>query len=267
MPEPEKLLVACESALAERVLWSIARDLGRENSFVIHTMQGSLSPPLIYAEAPIAGKPKLDIANELKKQARRNAYAKVIVVFDLEFGSPLQHAPERSTYADFWLAPAVPNIEAWVLSDPQLFELYISSGDSSLPPSFDEYISDARFHFMNQKEKNRLTTHKMLGNYSASRAAMFSPSLRSFIRMGEMDNDDLPRQLDVELPRELLSNLVLEYYPPQKPLYKSLDGSVLTGCAMAEEIARGSEIGRKYASDLLRVCRDLLARQAQNSGA
>jgi hypothetical protein len=61
--------------------------------------------------------------------------------------------------------------------------------------------------------------------------------------------------------------LVLEYYPAEAPIYRALDGSVYTGRDMANEISEGTPIGRKYSSDLLRACRDLLARQAQNARA
>jgi hypothetical protein len=61
---------------------------------------------------------------------------------------------------------------------------------------------------------------------------------------------------------QLFINLLSEF-PPDKVIFRPLDHSQgYSGQQMIEELANGSLIAQEYASSLLRVCRDLLARQA-----
>lgn len=163
--------------------------------------------------------------------------------------------------------PAVPNIESWILSDPKVFASFSNMPLSDNEKKFQDYIADTGFRFLNQREKARLASRATLKSYDALRAAMLSPSLRWFINVTDNNNENPRGTINFDINKALLSNLVLEYFPQEQPIFRTLDGAVYTGYRMSQEIAAGSEIGRKYSSDLLRVCRDLLARQAQKSVA
>ncbi len=60
----------------------------------------------------------------------------------------------------------------------------------------------------------------------------------------------------------VMADLVAESYPADKPIYTTANGDRYTGEEMRAHILAGSEIGKHYASSILRVTRDLLTRQA-----
>jgi hypothetical protein len=259
-------LIVCEGKTDERVLQAVVHGLGRENSTTIRSLGRPLSPSWLYRKFPQLDDNRVPhVTTELKKEAKRNSYDRVIVVFDLEFGSPLQPAPERSTFDGLWLVPAVPNVESWILSDQKVFASYSKIAEFEADEKFHHYLSDSGFHFINQRDKARLMSKGSLRDYDVFRAAMLSPSLRWFINITDIGTEGHYSGIEFHMNGVLLSNLVLEYFPRDMPIYKTLDGSVYTGYQMSQEISAGSEIGRKYSSDLLRVCRDLLARQAQKT--
>jgi hypothetical protein len=104
-----------------------------------------------------------------------------------------------------------------------------------------------------------------VATYDPHRAAMLSPSLRSFLKLLDTVHRRSSAEFELNLPTAIITNLILEYYPPDQQIYRALDGSILTGQEMAREVQAGTELGRKYSIDILRVCRDLLARQAQRT--
>ena len=61
--------------------------------------------------------------------------------------------------------------------------------------------------------------------------------------------------------RKLMASLVREC-PPHLVIWHSSDGA-LTSEQMVKEIEDGTELGRQYAGDILRVCRDLLKRKSE----
>jgi hypothetical protein len=156
-------------------------------------------------------------------------------------------------------------VESWLLADPHVYELISSDERYSIHQPFEAYVVDNAFHFFNSKVIAALSRKKVEATYDPNRAAMLSPSLRSFCKTIDHVRGIASHDFEFALPGAVLANLVLEYYPPELPLYRALDGSIYTGRDMAREIGEGTSIGRKYSSDLLRVCRDLLARQAQKS--
>lgn len=101
-------------------------------------------------------------------------------------------------------------------------------------------------------------------------ASSRSPSLRLFLQ-GMRDfletpispaTDAYSRSMD----RDIFSNLISEIGAPETIIYRTLDGSNVTVAEMIRSMREGSELGRQYASDLLRVARDLLARKAEREG-
>jgi hypothetical protein len=95
MPEKRQSLIVCEDKTDERILQTVIHSLGREGSTSIRSLGRPLSPPSLYRKFPQLDEHNSHITTDLRKEAKRNAYDKVVVVFDLEFGSPLQPAPER----------------------------------------------------------------------------------------------------------------------------------------------------------------------------
>ena len=73
---------------------------------------------------------------------------------------------------------------------------------------------------------------------------------------------DQPSNHAGQLNREVLRNLISEIYPSEKTLFRSASGETISAERMMQEVTDGSDLGREYSSDILRVARDLLARQA-----
>lgn len=267
MSELINTMVICGEYADERILNMIIHDLGRKPTTQIYLVNRSTAPEA-YSRRTVKQNGERgsylseEVAHLLK--GTKGFASRVAIVFDLKFGSPSQPAPDHSMYGEWLLVPAVPNVEAWVLSDPVTYSNYHTNDSTGQHKSFEAYIADVGLHFFNQKQKIRLSTKRISQEYSVFRAAMLSPSLRWFIKATDPSPATAGSNIAFDLNKALLSNLVQEYYPLSHVLYKALDGSTYTGLQMAEEIRVGSEIGRKYTSDLLRVCRDLLARQASN---
>ena len=68
------------------------------------------------------------------------------------------------------------------------------------------------------------------------------------------------------LNRDIIANLMAEVSQPDTPVFRAADGATYTAEQMIRHIREGSPIGQQYASDLLRVSRDMLARQAKRAG-
>ncbi len=66
---------------------------------------------------------------------------------------------------------------------------------------------------------------------------------------------------DPTLSRDTIATLLREL-PPEHVAWRTEAQTSFTSRELAAEVEGGSDLGRQYGSDLLRVCRDLLARKA-----
>ena len=262
MPSDD-ILIACESETDSRLLQMILRAVSRDENITFLAVGQDLSPHMLFSPYAQPKGIRGGILGQLSRKAK--TYRATIVVFDLKFGSPIQPAPYAARLSGLWLAPAVPSIESWLLADPSVFAEMSRDMREQVRETFDSYVVNNDHHFFNRKFLTALARRKIFSSYDPNRAAMLSPSLRSFFRIVDRARGGLSPEFRFSVPKAILSNLVLEYYPADRPIYRALDGSVYTGQDMAREIQEGTEVGRKYSSDLLRVCRDLLARQAENT--
>ncbi len=102
---------------------------------------------------------------------------------------------------------------------------------------------------------------------SISIAMAVAPSLRDFLYgVGNLIDDKkyrgFPEAFHGLGPR-LLSSLMKEVSPSSKIVFRTLDGHSYTASELAEAITKNSSVGIEYASELLRVARDFLAREAR----
>lgn len=258
-------LIICEGESKARLLRMILQGADRIQHTSIHAENRTLAPQMLFSPVAQPKGVRGGILGSLRRMATN--YARTLIVFDLDFGSPIQPAPYASKLSEFWLVPAVPSVASWILADPLVFRLLAAEARLDLKQSFEAYVVDSSFRFFNSKFVGALSRRLVSERYDPNRAAMLSPSLRSFLKTIDHVQGREPDDFQFTLPGPVLANLVLEYYPAELPIYRALDGSVYTGHDMAREISEGTAIGRKYSSDLLRACRDLLARQAQNARA
>lgn len=106
----------------------------------------------------------------------------------------------------------------------------------------------------------------LLGGIDLERACARSPSLRAFLvglgRMLQVGVEMAEQSASRSITRDALANLIAEISPADTILWETSDGELYTAAQLRSEIEAGSEVGRQYASDLLRVSRDYLRRRA-----
>ncbi len=96
-------------------------------------------------------------------------------------------------------------------------------------------------------------------------AAARSPSMRTFlVGLGKLLQIEEPSIVDSvgrSLNRDVLSGLISEVIPSDTIIWRTSTGEY-TAAELRQHIESGTEIGRRYAIDLLRVSRDFLMRKA-----
>lgn len=168
--------------------------------------------------------------------------------------------------------PAIPTVAAWLFADSEaLFNVLGKKaepfiGRMPLP----EQLPYPNFLKHSLLREPHIVEH-LLEKMDLLIAGARSPSLKYFIQTARtmsglpeipFDQSSNPAS---QISKEILRNLISEVYPSDKALFRSASGAVITAEQMMQEITDGSELGREYSSDILRVARDLLSRQAQKT--
>lgn len=165
--------------------------------------------------------------------------------------------------------PAIPSVEAWLFADSAtLFRVLGERADGlvgRMPlPEQIPYPKFLRHALLRDVGKTR----ELLSGVDIITAGSRSPSLKYFVQSARRLSGlpelefEAPSATHGQLDRSVLRNLVSEVYPSSAPLFRSASGDVLSAEQMMQELLNGSEVGREYGSDILRVARDLLTRQA-----
>jgi len=93
-----------------------------------------------------------------------------------------------------------------------------------------------------------------------------SPSLRVFLegmgRLLQVPLEPLQQEFARTLSRDVIASLLREISPADAIVLRMLDGKQYTADELRRRVEEGDEFGRIFASDLLRVSRDFLRRQA-----
>ncbi|WP_372364903.1 hypothetical protein [Candidatus Uabimicrobium sp. HlEnr_7] len=160
---------------------------------------------------------------------------------------------------------AIPNVSSWLFADDKLFMQKYSENQeyffNRLP--LPEEIPDPEELAL--KIFGEYTNWSFLQNIDIEHATSRSPSLRMFL-IGLAELLDIPYLFLKEggfrsASRNLLASL-LDEIPSETIIWRTVDNHSFTAEDLKKEIRAGSEIGRLYASDLLRVSRDLLNYEA-----
>jgi len=254
------LNIFVEGSLDGQIVSCLAVRLGvKRDQYRIHIAGGALHPKFSKGRA-------FGLTNGIPGSS--------IVIYDLESGS-LADRPRDDENANrspriIW-CPAIPTIEAWLFADEEALR--------------DDTTSEKTVGVIARLPSPELIPYpKALRNYVAKgvkiddivkrmdirRAADRSPSLRHFLREFELqtkgdskfdDRDSQLRQLDLDVIRQLIS----EVYPSDSVIFRSADGNTLNAAEMMQEVSSGTGLGLEYTSEILRVARDLLARQAERA--
>ncbi|MFT9497899.1 hypothetical protein [Anaerosolibacter sp.] len=175
---------------------------------------------------------------------------------------------------------ANPNIESWVFADDMLVRDEIKESKNGkgidflkrssffpLPEEivYPKYVLNNLFNKKKENEK-----YGFLKNMDISRACARTPSLKNFLnhlyKELDLDNEYLEMSFSRSMDRDIFVNLVKEVVPNETILFRTLDGEVYSAQQLENEIKNGTEIGRQYTSDILRIARDLLKRRAERGG-
>ncbi|MEG1374423.1 MAG: DUF4276 family protein [Comamonas sp.] len=164
----------------------------------------------------------------------------------------------------------VPTIEAWLFADIDAAKNIAKKAIPALDRiQFPDEIPNPYFlarEVFGIGPRARMAGRQIIKSMNLERAQSRSPSLREFLAgiaklLGEDRYQAIP---DAEklIGRRLLGQLINETNPSSRILYKTLAGDRFTAERLADEISQGTPIARQYAADLLRVARELLAREA-----
>ncbi len=163
---------------------------------------------------------------------------------------------------------AVPAVEAWLFADDEAVRRHATKDPEvlsivermPLPEEIPEPKNLARFVF------GPPSGWEFLRTVDVQRAAARSPSLRAFLSgmasllgvPSALAEDSVARSLG----RDVFASLLAEVLPADTVVWRTSTG-VYTAAELRKQIEEGTEIGRQYASDLLRISRDFLMRKAQ----
>ena len=165
---------------------------------------------------------------------------------------------------------AVPTIEAWLFAD-DLAASAAAKNDvaakiierTSLPESipYPKYLASNIFPRSKSKD-----SYDFLKYINIQRATARSPSLRAFIvgivnALGN-DIDIANTSLSSSVNRDVFSTILREL-PADTIAWKTLNGDELTAQNLAKNVAEGTEIGKQYVTEVLRIARDIVARKAR----
>lgn len=165
---------------------------------------------------------------------------------------------------------AVPTIESWIFADDKLVaeaaqrrKKKLSAVLNRMPlPEEIPYPKHVSYNLFGKQKESYDFLRKMDIQIAAAR----TPSLKNFLEGIErklLINLNIEDSYARTLSRDILANLVREVSPGDSIIYRTMDGDNYTAENMVQNIEEGSEIGRQYASDLLRIARDMLKRAAQ----
>lgn len=179
----------------------------------------------------------------------------------------VKRARARFGDADVPIFCAVPTVEAWLFADDEAVAKNAAHDDEvraiverlPLPEEIPEPKNLARFVF------GPPSRWEFLRTVNVQRAAARSPSLRAFLSgmaklLGvspALPEESVARSLD----RDVFAGLLAEVLPADTVVWRTSSG-VYTAAELRRQIEEGSEVGRQYASDLLRIARDFLMRKA-----
>jgi len=218
----------------------------------------------------LVGQGKHGAAREVADLAER-APGRCAVLVDLDERSvpdAREQAQEQLGHPPVEVFCAVPEIEAWLFADDRASMANANPDEEvqrivrrlPLPEEIPDPRQLARFVFGPPSQWD------FLRRIDIGRAAARSPSLRVFLEgMGLLlgiQPGPLLEEVGRHLSRDIIAGLIREVSPSDAVVWRTATGSEYTADELERHIEAGDEVGRQYASDLLRVSRDFLRRSA-----
>lgn len=166
---------------------------------------------------------------------------------------------------------AVPTIEAWLFADIDKARDEARSVQAAkildrapLPESI-PYPKALAGHVF--KKVSPVLAYSFLQRIDVSKAISRSSSLRSFLAgvfeiLGRPATDQA-QQLTGSVNRDVFSTLLREL-PSSTVVWKTMDGSSIDAARLAREVVDGTDLGKQYITELLRIARDMIGRKARS---
>lgn len=169
---------------------------------------------------------------------------------------------------------AIPSIEAWLFADPHVVMRHAAVEHQAKvfrlgPPDEIAFPRDLLKQFFECDKWGRpYDALKIIRETDYKVASARSPSLRAFLTgvgkiIGNVEYEGIPGGYEAFGPR-VFASLVGEFKPLTKVVYRTMEGREVTAEQLMQEINEGTLLGRHYVSDLLRMARNMLARDAVN---
>ena len=164
---------------------------------------------------------------------------------------------------------AVPCIEAWLFADAKLVEKNARSDNARelakrLPlPELIPHPKLLASQIFRLGDPQHVYGFVMHADVFA--CASRSPSLMAFLegisRLLGSPLNLYEKALTQSVSRDAISAIIREL-PADVTAWRTVDGKSITADNLAREILEGSDLGKQYATELLRVARDLIVRKA-----
>ncbi len=214
--------------------------------------------------------------NAMKKYAQEFsnlAETKIAVLLDSDeifVSSARKKANETFDNEQVSLFFAVEEIESWILADKDLLLKYAKTEEAknrihNLPlPEEIMYPSFVLNKLIGYKEgKFDLS---FLREIHIPNACARNQSLKDFVvGMGQLLDIQIPNieeAISLNMNLKIFSNLLKEVYEKQTIVYRTMDGYTYSASDIVQQIEDGTELGKNYAADLLRMSRDFMIRKA-----
>ena len=178
------------------------------------------------------------------------------------------HARQELGNPPFPVFCAVPTLEAWIVADSEAVGRALSEDDLGGMVEYALAAEDLQeWSGVVHRIRERRTALHIIEQMDVEVASARSPSLRTFLKgigeLLEVSTSFLDQAYARSLGRDVISNLLAEVARGDAVVYRTADGDAITAEVMIHQINDGTDLGRQYASDLLRISRDFLARKAQ----
>ncbi|WP_081253189.1 DUF4276 family protein [Pseudomonas yamanorum] len=243
---------------------------GKTDAAIVKNILLALDPK-IYPTIEICNG-KFDIANKIKglKNSQDEKYIALIDADKPSVSDSREEAERQLGSPSIPVFCAVPTIEAWLFADDEIAEKIASSesalkkiGRMSLPESipYPKYLA-SQLLGINKYTQN----YDFLKDINILKGAARSPSLRAFLT-GVYDALDFPSNLPIKsmsstVSRDVFSTLLREL-PGSAVAWKTLSGDTYSAEDLAKNVEEGTDLGKQYVTELLRVARDLILRKAK----
>lgn len=233
---------------------------------ILYALNSHLTPTIVVCNG------KHRIAKTIKNLTN-DGNVKYIALIDADEPSVFdsREAAERQLrYPSIPVFCAVPTIEAWLFADDKIAS-YLARNESAirtiermpLPESipYPKYLAGKVLKINELRHK-----YEALRDIDIHRAAARSPSLRNFLagiyEVLKLKSDLPDHSMSSTVSRDVFSTLLREL-PGDTVAWRTLAGETYSAAELAKNIGEGTETGKQYITELLRVARDLTLRKAK----